>query len=258
MVWRRFILRGFAFVALLLTWVSYVTPSLSQSSRNATGDRRPTHRVPLGSRSPCADHIIALVPGDGTIDLQADGCGIESISFPTITWSDSLTLWVYIPDLTAPDLTAKAVLADERGYALSQTRVRLPNTAGVIGIHLDYPLDPNRVYLWQFTVLEHPQSPSRNPLVEGWVERVIPDSALTRQLETASAQQRIAIYTQNNNWLDAFTTQAELQRDHPNETTLQTQWLDLLNAQGLGAIAPLPLLNCCTPVDTNPSQPVSH
>lgn len=79
--------------------------------------------------------------------------------------------------------------------------------------------------------------------VEGWVQRVKLNPVLTRQLETAIPQQRIAIYAASGIWHEALSAIADLRElETPR---FKAYWTELLHSAGLSDIASKPIVQCC-------------
>ncbi|NJK47021.1 DUF928 domain-containing protein [Candidatus Gracilibacteria bacterium] len=88
-------------------------------------------------------------------------------------------------------------------------------------------------------------------MVEGSVERVELNATLKSQLKAAnSARDRVAIYASHGIWYDALTELGELYRTNPQNRKVQEDWADLLHSVGLGAIARVPIVDCCQPNET--------
>ncbi|MEO0455535.1 MAG: DUF928 domain-containing protein [Cyanobacteria bacterium P01_A01_bin.114] len=220
-----------------------------------SGEGRPTNRRSGGLRSgtadedPCLHQVIALVPGLGDVNDLAENCTVpptESEAFLARTAVDSPRLWFYVASATPPELMAELVLLDDENQFVTMQQVPLSSTPGVISVQLDYNLEPNRPYRWIFSVQTHEQA-TRNSEVEGWVRWVSPEagSELSRQLAAAPPQARAAIYAAEGYWHDALTALAERRQREPDTPSINADWSSLLNQVGLGAIAPIPLVDCC-------------
>jgi hypothetical protein len=228
-------------------WLSFSSERSSREHKKAEDTGRPPNRTSGGSRSPCSDRVIALVPGSNKIEAQKKNCSDESESSLTLTLADLPTFWFYVPKFTNPKLTAEFVLLDRQEQAVDLQTILLPGKPGVVGIRLNRPLQNNEQYRWQFSILTNPQSPSQNPTVEGLVKRITPESNLANQLKAIDSQQeRIAIYSREGIWQDTLTSLAQLRLKYPTDATITADWDRLLETVGLKAIADAPLLDCCT------------
>jgi hypothetical protein len=81
-----------------------------------------------------------------------------------------------------------------------------------------------------------------NPTVEGRIQRIAPNPALSSQLKSLSAVERAALYGKNGIWYDTLTSLAQQRRSQPKDSTLAATWEKLLKSVGLEAIATKPLL----------------
>jgi hypothetical protein len=245
-----------ALVYTLPTWAS-PTPAVHSSSTKQlsfnsvleefAGDRRPRHRTSGGSRGPCLNQLIALVPGSEQIEMHEGTCSARSVSLVSLTVDASPTFWFYIPQPPQSGTPAEFVLLDENQQPILIEQVTLPAVAGIVAIPLSQPLAANRSYAWGFSISVNPRSSSQNPRVEGIVRRIAPTAGLSTQLQTlTSPQEQAAIYAEHGIWHDALTMLAEQRLAAPNNTTLITDWSHFLDSAGLGAIATAPFLDCCT------------
>ncbi len=183
--------------------------------------------------------LTALVPATKAMTAEESVWGLTDAEYPTF--------WFYVPYSLTPKLPVEFVLQDDDGnyvYKGSLTasqkqagivKLRLPSTAG--------PLEVGKMYKWYFLVDCDPDAP---PLVEGWVERRAMNPTLMSQLKNATPRQRVTLYAANGFWHDALTTLAELRSANPGDTTLSRDWVSLLHSVGLDAIAPEPIIECCT------------
>lgn len=220
----------------------FVLPPLADRSA-------PGNREGAASRGTCPaidTPLTALVPAfKPTSDRIGGGESVWSL-----TASVRPTFWFYVPYSTSSVRSAEFVLQDREDNDVYSTVVKLPDRPGVVSLSLPstaHPLESGKMYHWFFKVSCTPQNASSPVFVEGWVERVIPNSALARQLEAAvTPQQRIAVYAANGIWHDALTTVGELRLDNPANIALKADWNNLLQSVDLANIAAQPILPCCT------------
>ncbi|HEY9623877.1 MAG TPA: DUF928 domain-containing protein [Crinalium sp.] len=221
--------------------------SLNASSDDFAGDERPGSRTSGGSRGPCLDQVIALVPGTGDIPIEETLCETPSSSLLTRTVDDTPTFWFYVPASSRFNAqvgtVAEFVLLDKNGQAIQTRQIPLSNASGIVSVQLTHALELNQSYQWMFSILLNSRNPSQNPAVDGWVRRIDPNPALSNDLAQATSDvERIAAYAHHGIWQDALTDLAALRQTDPNNTALMTDWHDLLNSVGLGAIADAPFL----------------
>ncbi|MBI4781677.1 MAG: DUF928 domain-containing protein [Oscillatoriophycideae cyanobacterium NC_groundwater_1537_Pr4_S-0.65um_50_18] len=223
---------------------------LSASPADFAGTNRPPSRISGGSRGPCLDQLIAIVPGTGAVDPAAT-CSTESRSVLALTLSEFPSFWVYVPQLS-PDRssaqpTAELVILDDRQQPIQTERITLPAESGIISVTLRRSLPVNQPYRWIFSVWLNPHSPSQNPKVEGLIQRIQPDITLRHQLaEATSEADRLALYVEHNLWHDRLAALAAIAA---TPQVPESSWSNLLDSVGLGAIADEPILNCCGSVN---------
>lgn len=247
-------------------------PAQTSASRSVTRTRRspitirfnprprgaPPATVGLGSRGDClenrTDPLRVLIP---------EGRSMASGSTPGVltTTNTHPSFLVYVPvyEASAQALSLKLmqVTADDEEIELYQQSFALPSTAGIVELQptgSSMPaLQVGQQYHWYVSMVCGLMDQSGNPVVEGWIERVVPDSALSAQLDQASPLDKAVLYGQAGIWQDMLITLAELRRTQPLDAGLQETWNDLLRSVELGAIANAPLLDCCQPLSPAPN-----
>lgn len=162
-----------------------------------------------------------------------------------LTYSGNPTFHWFVPQ--SPARTAKfLVLGDDDSEVVYETNLALPSESGIVSFTLPQdaqPLEVGKQYHWYLVVGCSQTDQSANPSVEGWVERVSPESQILSQLEKATPAARVKIYADNGIWHEAVTTLATLRKTKPTDQTLLAGWNELMKSVGLGAIAPEPLIN---------------
>jgi hypothetical protein len=158
-----------------------------------------------------------------------------------LTATDSPIFWFYIPYKSQDVQTGEFVLQDERGEKdIYRTPVTFSKTPGIVSIRLPLnlpeSLEINRSYLWSLVVFCNPKDTDINVFVEGYVQRVKPNSSL----------QGYRDYTNNKLWYDALNDLAQRRLQAPEEPKLKKDWENLLKAVGLESLAPEPLVSCCS------------
>lgn len=159
-----------------------------------------------------------------------------------LTTRDRPTFWFYVA--YSRQLPGKFVLQDEAERTVYQTPLTVTGTPGVVSFSLPStapPLEIGKRYRWYFNIYCQPEQVP--VFVEGWIKRAEPNPTLNSQLEKATPQQRVAFYAAEGWWYDALTASAELHRTNPNDAN----WITLLKAVGLEAIATEPIVECCKP-----------
>lgn len=193
--------------------------------------------------------LTALVPSTQTTLGNKQG-GLPGLTTFESVWgltaTESLTLWFYVPYSLTPNLPIEFVLQDEQGEKVYETFVPVSETSsGIVKFRVPSttPLEMGKMYHWFFSINCVPGDPV---FVEGWVQRVAPNSTLASQLQKATPRESIALYAANGYWYDALTTLAELRSANPRDATLSNDWVSLLHSVKLDAIAQEPIVQCCT------------
>ncbi|NET58919.1 MAG: DUF928 domain-containing protein [Symploca sp. SIO2E6] len=95
-------------------------------------------------------------------------------------------------------------------------------------------LEVGKYYHWMFSVMCDEEDSSKNVVVDGWVQRIPPD---TDNLETELAQTEPRnhpdIYAERGIWPDTLMVLANLRQQYPNDVQLKEKWETLLKSVGL-------------------------
>jgi hypothetical protein len=166
------------------------------------------------------------------------------------TTEDYPTFWFYIPYQPSQGQgSVRLMLLDEDKNQLFNQPIEflLKETPGIVGLKLPnqdgegkeiLPLQVNRQYTWYLAVVCDLKRPSRNPNVNGWIQKV------SRRAVGESAI-----------WYDTITEMAIAYRDGKAKIERPEDWEKLLNLIGLSDISQLPqqeqlkinFVHCCTP-----------
>jgi len=186
-------------------------------------------------------------PGDQCLSGQRPLIGLTPIdNFGTTTSNTPLLLW-HVPQTKAA--SAEMRLVDREDNVLYTTTLPLSGTPGIVGIqvpaNVTAQMQPSQDYQWQFSLTCAPNDPSKNPFVEGVVQRVPTDAALSQALKTATnPRDRASIYAKAGIWHDAVGTLATQRCLKPNDSALQSSWKTLLQSVNLESYAEATLLKC--------------
>lgn len=156
------------------------------------------------------------------------------------------TLFVALPETSAQE--AEFTLFDgETGQQVKyETKFPIPNKAGVVSISVPQkdvpPLVIGKKYHWSLSVICDPEDRGADIVVEGWIQRVQPSLVLKNALEKAAPRDRPAIYADAGMWLDTVASLADLRNANPSDSTLVSDWKDLLKSVNLGTVAEEPLV----------------
>lgn len=230
-----------ASIALVIGSAIAISP-LVALAQQYTPPRRgiPGRRDGAGTRSPDAcvssrKPLMALSPTD---------------SFSTTT-SQTPTLFWYIPKTKA--VIGELRITDDYDQDIYSALIPLNGGAGVFSHVLPKSvtntLKTEQDYRWQFALICDPMQPSRNPFVEGIVQRVQGNSGLSMALEKAfDVRDRASIYAAAGIWQDAIATLAQERCTSPKDPALLNSWNTLLKSVRLEAFAQEPLSPTCTTI----------
>ncbi len=134
---------------------------------------------------------------------------------------------------------------DEAGNSYERAYLPITDRTGIVSFTLPKekpPLTVGKNYQWFLVVVCGETVQPDDPVFKGWVQRVARTSALERELGQKSAIEQAAWYGTKGYWYDLLRVVAQARRSHPNDVNLATMWRELLESEGLGAIASEPLL----------------
>ncbi|MDY6785675.1 MAG: DUF928 domain-containing protein [Cyanobacteriota bacterium] len=151
------------------------------------------------------------------------------------------TIFAYLPPIGAQEVFFS--LQDEEGNSFYHATLSVPAQGGAIAVSLppDAPeLEIGKNYLWYFAPLA-PEGILRpdNYAVVGWVTRV--EAAADLQASSLSPVELATEYARQGLWYDTLKVLADARQSQPENSTLATEWEDLLKQVGLEAIATQPL-----------------
>jgi hypothetical protein len=162
--------------------------------------------------------------------------GFTAVNYPTF--------FFYIPQLPAKAI--KFTLLKEDQNKVYEKTFPSPTNSGIFSLKLSSdktmpPLEVGKGYHWYFQIicLEHDDG---DTYVDGWVQRVAPNSTPTSQLDRTAPRQQLSGDRKNNFWYDTLATLAEKRRLNPGDGALTAEWENLLRSEGLNAIAQKPLV----------------
>ena len=191
--------------------------------------REPQHTTPrarVGGTLRAADGedpaVAALVP---------DHVGITVKQHPVLNWF-----------LSKPTtLPIKFTLIDERAIrALVEKPITSPVKAGVQAIRfneIDFELEPNIQYRWYISLIKDADSPSRDIVTGGMIERCLFSECLLLDAPTTCSREAVMATAAKGFWYDAMACLCELIESNPTDTHLRRQRAALLRQVGLHEVA---------------------
>jgi hypothetical protein len=208
----------------------------------AHSEDNPDRRLPdtpdsSGSRGDC---IAKSIPMTRLV-------GRESLN---LTVSSHPTVWVYVPYTAEEAPSGVFSLQDRAGTEeIWETEFQLPNTPGIVSITLpsNQPaLDVDTTYRWYFELScptvngsDRHTSPAS---ITGLVQRVSLSNIEIQLNNVSTALERAEIYAQNGIWYETIDELANLRLRDRENSSLEQEWVELLNRQGLGQIAEEPIV----------------
>ncbi|MEJ6479797.1 DUF928 domain-containing protein [Nostoc punctiforme UO1] len=191
----------------------FITQSSQKPKLDFSSTGRPNRQTDAASRGNCdgieEKELTALVPKDG---------GLTISEYPTF--------WVYVPNDPKDIRYAELVLQDEAEQkTIERTRYTLQSRPGFVSVTVPSkpknPLKQGKIYNWYFRLVCN----SGNSFdVSGTVERVSSSSAVINDYQSL---------LNNKLWYDALNNLGERRRRNPQDPTLNKQWADLLEANGV-------------------------
>jgi Domain of Unknown Function (DUF928) len=170
-----------------------------------------------------------------------------------LTLSERPSFFWHVPENTVK--TAQFVIlaeGDEIGAddnQIFETTLNIPNKPGIMKFALpasSTPLKVGKRYHWYLTLICDRQNPSKNPNIEGWVERTQPEATLSKALEQADLRKRPTLYAEAGIWHEALASLVELRCAEPNNFKVTTDWRKFFQSVGLSQFASGTILDCCS------------
>lgn len=230
------------------------------SPPSAPTDSVPTNREGAATRGGEQDclqggkSLTALVP--------ASGVGETAAEYPTFSW--------YMPQTSASAM--EFVLRDAKGNDIYRSHYALANFAAYPGdgaalsrlgtfnsasqaLRVDRvsasrimsltlpafanlsPLEIGQEYSWTLALICDPNERSKDIIASGAIKRVTPNPTLSRRIQQATPEDRVALYADARLWYETLSSLVELRRDRPDNNDLTQAWNKLLTSVGLDAIS---------------------
>lgn len=166
--------------------------------------------------------VAALVP---------DHVGITVKQHPELNW--------FLSKRTS--LPIRFTLIDERSIrALVEKSITAPEKAGVQAIKLsdiDFALQPNVQYRWYVSLIKDIDSPSRDIVTGGIIERCEFSECLVLDATTTCSRDAVALSASKGFWYDAMACLCGLIETDPDDIGLRKQRAALLKQVGLHEVA---------------------
>jgi len=198
--------------------------------RDGAGTRSPGERCMVGQNP-----LMALTP--------SDNFSLTSAKQPVFFW--------YVPGTTAQ--TAEFRLLDRTDKEVYATVVPMTDVPGVVSVQVPAQfaaqMTPGTDYVWQFSLKCSATDPSKNPFIEGIVQRIEATPTLKETLALATTPRDIAsVYANAGIWHEAIATLAFHRCQQPADATLKSSWQTLLRSVALDSYVDAPLTQSCAAI----------
>jgi hypothetical protein len=163
------------------------------------------------------------------------------------TASEKLTFFYYIPFMLE-NTPVEFELTDEEDNTVYNQSFTLSNAQpGIVQLNFSEQdnlpkLVVNQNYRWYLTIKCNVDDPSANPVLHGWVQRVKLTTSQKIKIAQADPQERLQLYAATGLWYETLAVLAQLRSSNPNDTSLKTEWFELLDAVGLASLADQPFV----------------
>lgn len=181
---------------------------------------------------------------------RGDQCAIDSQEIvlpfmpllPTtnhgLTTAAHPTLVAHIPDTSAQSVFLN--IQDENEEAIYQNVLPIGDRYGIVGIAVPQEapaLQTGKTYKWSVALMCNNKLRPDSPVIEGYIERIQPESELTAQLEGATPVEMAALYAKAGIWYETVATLAQLREAEPQNQELINAWDSVLDSVGLEKVA---------------------
>ena len=167
--------------------------------------------------------------------LPAAAKGLTVASHPTVL--------AYLPETSAQKVFFS--WRDEHNNDHYQTILPIENKAGIISLTLPEdapPLEVGKNYQWALAIMCDGRLQPDSPIIQGQIQRVEMLPSLSARLKIADALEMAAIYGEAGIWYETVATLAKLKTTQPNNSSLISNWQELLTSVGLEKVASTPLI----------------
>jgi len=230
--------RGIAVMTLLVALVAVTDEAATEVEPGV-----PTYHAPQ-QITPRARIGGTLRGGDGddpaVAALVPDHVGFTVKQHPALNW--------FLSKYTA--FPIRFTLIDERSIrALVEQPIAPPKQAGVHAVKLEdfgFALQANVQYRWYISVIKDTDSPSRDIVTGGMIERCEFSECLVLGAMTACTRETLMMSAEKGFWYDAMACLSDLIESDPADTGLRKQRAALLKQVGLHDVAEWDLVHTHT------------
>jgi hypothetical protein len=144
------------------------------------------------------------------------------------------TIFVYLPKSIAKE--ALFTIKDEKGNKHYQTTLKLPQNPGLMKINVPDSMSElvkGNKYNWSMLLVCGEDIEPDSPFVEGWIERVSPESNNVSQNKPIDIE-LVKNLGKAGLWLDTMSALVELRQSQPNNVEVAKTWKILLEDKTVG------------------------
>ncbi|MGH7216479.1 MAG: DUF928 domain-containing protein [Nitrospiraceae bacterium] len=242
-------------LVVLILSMGLVDPATTPAASNqpSASPSGPTEEAPLPLYTPPKKLIPRARVGGGLrgtdgsdpvlVALVPDHVGLTVKKSPVLNW--------FLSKPTTYPL--KFTLIDIRTVTpVHEGLIPTPDHAGVQSINLkdwDLALEPDVQYRWYISAIRNPDSPSRDIVAGGVIERCEFSTCLVEmEVDLSCDQQSVLRNALRGFWYDAMACLCELIDASPSDQALRRQRAALLNQIGLSGVAEWDLRSIQAPV----------
>ena len=225
-----------AFLCGLLSLGILNEPGLANSRTGNVRQGLPGRRISGGSRSPSTACLLSQAEAEQKVVSLTPENNLNR------TVSAHPTFWFSLPAIESSRQIEFALLDQDEEIIYTET-LQATGKAGLESISLPQTtpaLQPDKTYRWHLSVVCDPNSRATDLVVWGWIERTLANSSALQQIEKATPQERLALYSDLSAWNDLLTELVVLHRDrtlsNQSTTDLENQWTTLLASENLSQL----------------------
>ncbi|MGB3294141.1 MAG: DUF928 domain-containing protein [Phormidesmis sp.] len=153
------------------------------------------------------------------------------------------TLWFYLPEPLTDGATTEFVMKDGGDQLLYSGQLTgTTDNSGIVGVPVPISLEPEAAYHWFLTV---DCDENERAVIDGWIERQLPDLALSNLLAQANPRNRAALYANAGFLQDALSELAAIRLANLEDEAIAQDWVSFLRALDLPELTVASLLDCC-------------
>ena len=143
---------------------------------------------------------------------------------PNLYWS--------ISEIPAKAKFLVEIVNDESGELLLSKTLKKPAAPGIQEISLEelnVMLNNDSVYQWTVTMQIDPDNPALDKFASARIKYVVPIDEFAIEVDAAPVSEKTNLYARNGYWYDAFSHMISLQRQYPDNTSVQQAYESLIS-----------------------------